>query len=361
MHIGIVGLPYSGKSTLFQTLTHALLDDAAAHRQQANLAVVKVPDPRVDKLAEIHNPKKKTYSSIEFVDVVGLKKGDRESTQFTTAFLGNVKNSDALIHVVRVFHDPMYPHPEGSMDPERDIRILESEFLLNDMAMIESRIDKLKKQLQKTQDEKQKFELAVLEKAFAELEKDVPLRIVDFDPNELRAIRGYQFLTVLPVLVVLNIEEARIPEAATMVDALRNKFASAGISVDAFFGKVEMELAQLDDEDAGVFMTEYGIKESALTRIINAAYDMLGLISFLTMGEPECRAWPIRRGLNAQEAAGEIHTDLMNRFIRAEVVHFDDFITYGTIAACKENGHWRLEGKEYIVKDGDILMIRHSG
>jgi ribosome-binding ATPase len=361
MHIGIVGLPYSGKSTLFQTLTHALLDEGASHRQQANLAVVKVPDARVDTLAEMIQPKKKTYSSIEFVDVIGLKKGDRDSTQFTSAFLGAVKNADALIHVVRAFDDPLYPHPEGSIDPERDIRILESEFLLADMAMLETRIDKLRKQLQKMNEEKQKYELAVLEKAFAHLEQEKPLRTATFDANEKRAIRGYQFLTELPVLAVLNLEESRIADAPAMMESLRATFGNAGISVDAFFGKIEMELAQLPDEDATAFMADYGITESALTRIIRAAYAMLGLISFLTMGEPECRAWPIRRGMNAQEAAGEIHTDLMNRFIRAEVVHYDDYVALGSLPACKEKGHWRLEGKEYIVKDGDILLIRHSG
>ncbi len=360
MQIGLVGLPSSGKSTLFQTLSHTHLDDAAAHRQQANIATVKVPDARVDGLAGVFQPKKKVYTSTEFVDVIGLKKGDRDSTQFTGVFMTNVKTNDALIHVVRSFDDELYPHPEGSVDPERDIHILETEFLLADLAMIETRLEKLRKQLQKMQDEKLKLELHVLEKGFAHLEKELPLRTLELDVHEKRAIRGYQFLTEKPLLVAVNMAEDQIGDKDRIVDALAKTFAKAGIAVDAFFGKIEMEMSQLADEDAEVFMADYGLKESALVRIIGAAYRMLGLISFLTYGEDECRAWTIRKGTNAQEAAGTIHTDLMNRFIRAEVVHYDHFMADGSIAVCKEKGHWRLEGKEYIVKDGDMLTIRHG-
>jgi len=360
MQIGIVGLPFCGKSTLFQTMTHTLIDEAAAHRQQSNLAMVKVPDMRVEKLGEYFHPKKHVYTSIEFVDVIGLKKGDRDSTQFTTAFLGNVKTNDALIHVVRSFDDPLFPHPEGNIDPARDVRILETEFILSDMAMVENRIGKLKSQIQKTKDEKLKYELDVLEKCSMALENEQPLRTLDMQANERRAIRGYQFLTEKPLLAVLNLDESQIKEKAARVAALQGTFGTSGIMVDAFSGKVEMELAQLSDEDARVFMADYGIHESALVRIIAAAYKMLGLISFLTAGDDECRAWAIRNGENAQEAAGAIHTDLMNKFIRAEVVHFDDFISHGSMAACKEHGVWRLEGKEYLVKDGDILTIRHG-
>ena len=200
----------------------------------------------------------------------------------------------------------------------------------------------------------------MLEKGFAALEQETPLRMLALDPAEKRAIRGYQFLSEKPLLAVLNLDEAGIADKDAKMSPLREIFAPAGIAVDAFSGKVEMELAQLSDEDAGAFMADYGITESALVRIIGAAYRMLGLISFLTYGEDECRAWTIRQGANAQEAAGVIHTDLMNRFIRAEVLHFDDFIADGSLAACKDKGHWRLEGKEYIVKDGDMLMIRHG-
>lgn len=361
MQIGIVGLPFSGKTTLYQTLTRSSLDEAAGHRQQAHVAMVKVPDARVDTLGTYFHPKKHVYTSVEFVDVVGLKKGDHDSTQFTGAFLASVKTNDALIHVVRAFDDPLYPHPEGSIDPERDIRILEAEFLLSDMAILEGRIDRMKKQLQKSPDDKQRFELRTLEKALAAVEQERPLRIVPFDVNERHAIQGYQFLTAKPLLALFNYGEVEAASGQAASSELRARVAAAGIAVDAFSGKIEMELAQLADEDAREFMADYGITESALTRIIASAYRMLGLITFLTAGEDECRAWAIRRGMNAQEAAAEIHTDLGARFIRAEVVHFEDFVAHGSYAACKEKGFWRLEGKEYIVRDGDMLLIRHSG
>ncbi len=360
MQIGLVGLPFSGKSTLFQTMTRTHLDEATLAKQQSHQAMVKVPDARVDKLAEFFNPKKKVYTSIDFVDVIGLKKGDHNSTQFTNSFLGSVKTNDALMHVVRMFDDPLYPHPEGSVDPARDIEILETEFLLSDMAMVDNRVEKLRKQILKIQDDKLKHELVILERFKEALDSEQPLRTVPIDKQDAQLIKGFQFLTQKPMLVVLNMEEDKVGEADAIIAKLQEQFADRGIKVDAFFGKIEMELAQMEDEDAAEFMKDYGIQESALTRIIRAAYDMLGLISFLTFGDDECRAWTIRRDTSAQEAAGAIHTDLMNRFIRAEVVHFDDFVEYGSISACKESGHWRLEGKEYVVLDGDMLTIRNG-
>ncbi|MBR9974218.1 MAG: redox-regulated ATPase YchF [Bacteroidetes bacterium] len=360
MQIGLVGLPFSGKSTLFQTMTRTHIDEATLARQQTNTAMVKVPDARVDKLGEIFQPKKLVYTSIEFVDVVGLKKGDHTSTQFTGAFLGGVKTNDALMFVVRAFDDPLYPHPEGSIDPARDVAILETEFLLSDLAMIENRIEKLRKQVHKVQDDKLKRELVLLEKFQERLESEQPLRTLKLDPHDAALIKGYQFLTLKPTLVVLNLEDSAVADRDRMVAELQEQYADKGIVVDAFFGKIEMELAQMEDADAAEFMKDYGIAESALTRIIRAAYDMLGLISFLTFGEDECRAWTIRRDTPAQEAAGAIHTDLMNRFIRAEVVHFEKFLEHGSIQACKDHGHWRLEGKEYVVQDGDMLTIRHG-
>ncbi|MCZ7554878.1 MAG: redox-regulated ATPase YchF [Bacteroidia bacterium] len=360
MQIGIVGLPFSGKSTLFQTMTRSYLDEQALARKQTNIAVVKVPDARVDKLAEYYNPRKLVYTSVEFVDVVGLKKGDQSSTQFTGNFLAGVKTNDALIHVVRLFDDPLYPHPEGSIDALRDVEILETEFILSDLAMIESRMEKLRKQAMKAPDDKTKAEVRIMERFQAALEQEQPLRTLDLDPNDRAVIKGYQFLSLKPVLVVLNLAEEQLGDIAMQVQRVREAVQSKGMAVDAFAGKIEMELAQLDDAEASEFMKDYGIAESALTRIIRSAYDMLGLISFLTFGEDECRAWTIRRNTPAQEAAGAIHTDLMTRFIRAEVVHFDDFVKHGSIQACKDAGHWRLEGKEYVVKDGDMITVRHG-
>ncbi len=360
MQIGIVGLPFSGKSTLFQTMTRTYLDEQALARKQTNIAVVKVPDARVDKLAEYYSPKKLVYTSVEFVDIVGLKKGDQSSTQFTGNFLAGVKTNDALIHVVRLFDDPLYPHPEGSIDHLRDIDILETEFILADLTMIESRMEKFRKQVQKAPDDKSKAELRVIERFQAALEQEKPLRTLDLDNYERSLVKGYQFLTLKPVLVVLNLAEEQLADLPALVSRTREHVSAKGMAVDAFAGKIEMELAQLDDAEAAEFMKDYGIAESALTRIIRSAYDMLGLISFLTAGDDECRAWTIRRNTPAHEAAGAIHTDLMTKFIRAEVVHFDDFVRHGSIAACKDAGNWRLEGKEYIVKDGDMITVRHG-
>jgi ribosome-binding ATPase YchF (GTP1/OBG family) len=226
--------------------------------------------------------------------------------------------------------------------------------------MVENRISKLKSQIQKTQDEQSKLELVVMEKCKAALENEQPLRTVHLQSNEEYAIRGYQMLTLKPLLVVLNIGEEDFGRREEIVKDLQEKFPDSEMVFDSFSGKIEMELAQLSDEDAELFMGEYGIEESALNRIIGSAYAMLGLISFLTFGDDECRAWPLRNGTHAHEAAGVIHTDLMNRFIRAEVVHFGDFVKHGSIHACKEHGAWRLEGKDYIVQDGDMITIRHG-
>ena len=360
MQIGIVGLPFSGKSTLFQTMTQTHLDEATLHHRQSNTSVVKVPDPRLSQLTEIFHPKKEVRAAIEFVDVVGLKKGDHSSTQFTGNFLASVKTNDALLHVVRMFDNPLYPHPEGSIDAERDVQILEMEFMLADMAMIETRIDRVKKTAQKSGDAAAKLELPLLERLLAALEKELPLRTVEMHAGEKKMIKGYQFLSMKPQLVALNMEEKDIQKKDSIVSDLQSKYEAKGMKIESFFGQIEMELSQLSDEDAAGFMAEYGITESALNRIIRDAYGLLGLQSFFTAGEDETRAWTITKGMNAQEAAGEIHSDFFEKFIRAEVVQFEDFIKHGSFAKCKEHGAWRLEGKEYIVKDGDILNIRHG-
>jgi ribosome-binding ATPase len=242
----------------------------------------------------------------------------------------------------------------------RDVDILETEFILSDLAMIEARMEKLRKQAMKAPDDKTKAEVRIMERFQAALEQEQPLRTLELDPNDRAVIKGYQFLSLKPVLVVLNLAEEQLADLAAQVARVRDAVQSKGMAVDAFAGKIEMELAQLDDTEAAEFMKDYGIAESALTRIIRSAYDMLGLISFLTFGEDECRAWTIRRNTPAHEAAGAIHTDLMTRFIRAEVVHFDDFVKHGSIQACKDAGQWRLEGKEYVVKDGDMITVRHG-
>jgi len=361
MQIGIVGLPFSGKSTLYQTITKTHLDPSTLAKSEAHHAVVKVPDKRLDSCASIFHPKNVVHATIEFVDVAGLKKGDSGSTQFTTNFLANVKTNDALVQVVRLFANDTVPHPEGSTDAVRDIAAFETEFILADLALIETRVERIKKQLQKLNDDHLRKELPLLEKCHHLLEQEKPLRETEFTKDEMFLLRTYQLLTIKPMLIALNFDESQRSQVEEQVRRIASAKEGKHTKVVSFFGQIELEMSELPDDEAKVFMAEYGIKESALTTLIREAYALLGLRSFFTVGEDECRAWTIRQGMNAQEAAGAIHSDFFGKFIRAEVVHYDDFIVAGgSFSKTKETGHWRLEGKEYIVNDGDILTIRHS-
>jgi GTP-binding protein YchF len=366
MQIGIVGLPHCGKSTLFQTITKTHLDTSELAMTEAHQAVIKVPDTRLDKLTEIFQPKKKTNAAIEFVDMIGLQKGDSGSAKFTGNFLSKVKTSDALIQVVRLFENELIPHPNGSINMMRDIETFETEFLISDLTIIEKRIENLKKQILKLNDDQLRRELSVLEKCYNYLHEEKPLRYVDLPKEEMQLLRSYQLLTIKPMLIALNLNESQISDRSFgkdvegYMDILVKKKIGHNTKAVAFYGKIEIELSEFSDDEAEMFMKDYGISESALNRLIAEAYSLLGLQSFFTVGEDECRAWTIKKGVNAQEAAGEIHSDFYKKFIRAEVVHHDDFIKYGSFAKAKEQGAWRLEGKEYIVKDGDIIAIRHS-
>ncbi len=361
MQIGIVGLPYSGKSTLFQTITRTHLDPSALAKAETHQAIVRVPDDRLEKLSEIFAPRSTVYATIEFVDVVGLKKGESGSTQFTTNFLANVKTNDALVQVVRCFTDDAVPHPDGTIDALRDIATFETEFILSDLSIIESRMERINKQLQKSQDELLKKELPMLEKFRRILDGEKPLREVDFTVEEAQVLRSYQLLSVKPMLIALNFDESQRGIVEETVNRVAKGKAGVQTKIVSFFGKIEMEMSELPEDEAGVFMEEYGIKESALATLIRESYALLGLQSFFTVGEDECRAWTIRKGMTAQEAAGAIHSDFVSKFIRAEVVSYNHFIEQGgSFAKAKEAGQWRLEGKEYIVEDGDILSIRHS-
>ncbi len=360
MQIGIVGLPFTGKTTLFQTLTKTHFDPSELSKSETHQAVVKVPDARLDKLTEMFNPKKKVNATIEFVDVVGLQKGDSGSTQFTGNFLAKVKTNDALVQVVRLFENDAVPHPDGSINMMRDINSFETEFILSDLAIVEKRLETIKKQILKTQDEKLKRELPVLEKCNELLQEEKPLRDHNFSKEDLLILKTYQLLSIKPMLIALNFGESQVNDTEKYMNELVKYKLGHNTKAISFFGQIEKEMADLSDEDAKVFMSDYGIKESALDKLIREAYDLLGLQSFLTAGEDECRAWTIKKGMTAQEAAGEIHTDFYKKFIRAEVVHYDDFVEAGSFAKAKELGKWRLEGKEYIVKDGDIISVRHS-
>ena len=361
MQIGIVGLPFSGKSTLFQTITRVHLDPSSLARAEAHTAIITVPDTRLQRLTDFCSPQKTVYAAIEVVDVVGLKKGETGSTQFTTNFLSNVKTNDALVQVVRFFEDHAVPHPDGSIDSLRDIAAFETEFIISDMSIIETRIERIKKQLQKTGGEPLKKELPILEKCHQILSNEQPLREAKLTKEEIFFLKTFQLLTIKPMLIALNCDESQRHAIDEKVKNVKSKKEGKQTKVVSFFGKIEMEMSELTDEEMIVFMEEYGISESALSTLIREAYALLGLQSFFTVGEDECRAWTIRQGMTAQEAAGAIHSDFMSKFIRAEVVHYDDFVANdGSFAKAKETGLWRLEGKEYIVEDGDIMSIRHG-
>jgi ribosome-binding ATPase len=361
MQIGIVGLPFSGKSTLFQAITKTHLDPAVLTKAEAHHAIVKVPDPRLDKLSGMFNPKKTIHATIEFVDVVGLKRGESGSTQFTTNFFSNVKTNDALVQVVRVFTNHAVPHPDGTVDAVRDVISIETEFILSDLAIIEARLERIAKQVLKSGDEQVKREQVVLQKCRQLLEAEKPLREAQLSAEEEQVLKTYQLLTIKPMLIALNFDEGQQHMVTELKEKVAAAKAGAHTRVTSFFGKVEMEISELSDEEARAFMAEFGIQESALNTLIREAYMLLGLQSFFTVGEDECRAWTIRRGMTAQESAGVIHSDFFAKFIRAEVVGYPQFIDAGgSFAKTKEAGHWRLEGKEYTVADGDILNVRHS-
>lgn len=361
MQIGLTGLPFSGKTTLFQTLTDIHLDAAAMQKKESNLAMVKVPDKRLDKLTEIFNPKKKVTATIEIFDLVGIQKGDNTSSQFSSQFLTKVRTNDALIHVVRGFKDDSVPHVDGSIDILRDIKTLDEEFLFTDLAWLEGRFDKLEKDLRKpkSKDDAAK-EIEVMKRWQQALESETPLRDLELSEEEVKYIKNYQPLTAKPMLIALNLDENDVAHSDKIMSAVREKLTGKNIIIEPFFAKIEMELSELPDDEKAMFMDEYGITESALSRLIRSSYELLGLQSFFTVGEDECRAWTIKNGMTAQESAGVIHTDFYKKFIRAEVVGYKDFMENGSLPACKDKGLLRLEGKEYIVVDGDILNIRHG-
>ncbi len=361
MQIGIVGLPFSGKTTLFGTLTNTHIDPDAFQKRDSNISMVKVPDSRLDKLTAIFNPKKKVNATIEFVDLIAIQKGEHSSSQFSSQFLTKVRTNDALIHVVRGFEDDTVPHVEGSINLLRDINTLEEEFLLADMAFVEGRFEKLEKDLRKPKSKDRALkEIEVMKHWQQALENEQPLRAIDISDAEMEYVSNYQPLSAKPMLLALNLGENDIAGSRDIMNKVLAETGDKNIAAEPFFAKIELELAELDDEEKEMFMEEYGIAESALSRLIGKAYELLGLQSFFTVGEDECRAWTIKKGMTAQQSAGVIHTDFYNKFIRAEVASYDDFMEHGSLAACKDKGLLRLEGKEYVVKDGDILNIRHG-
>lgn len=358
MQTGIIGLPQVGKTSLFRILTKARVESRGGAPNQAHVGIARVPDARVVKLSEVFKPKKVTYATIEYVDIGGLQK-DREKN---SASLVPLREADALAHVVRLFQDPAVPH-EGPIDPIRDIESVEIELILNDLEQVGKRIERIEKDLKKKKDPQLEAELQVVQRCKAALEAEIPLRQLEFTPTEEKMITGYMFLTQKPMLYVLNLGDEEAGEIDRVVEKYKlEKLATKPhTAVVPFCGKIEAELAELDDAEAAEMMKEFGLKESGRDRLIQATYRLLGLISFLTCGEPECRAWTIERGMTAPQAAGAIHSDIERGFIKADVVNWEDLLAAGSFAAAKEKAQVRLEGKEYVVKDGDVILFRHSG
>lgn len=360
MEIGIVGLPLSGKTTLFNLLTHAGAETGfGAARKKANLGVSRVPDARLDRLSAMWNPKKTTPTTIRYVDVAGVEKSAGKEG-LSAEVLTHLKNTDALLAVVRLFEDEQVPHVEGSLDALRDIGMLQAEFLLSDLIIVESRLERLAKQLKTKGGKELEAEQAALLRCREALEEETPLRALEFSPEDGRMLKGFQFLTQKPLVVALNLGEADLARAEQCVAPVAAQWAGAQVAVTYLCATIEQEISELSAEDARAFLDDLSIAESATDRLIRTSYGLLGLVSFFTMGEDECRAWTIRRGTKAPQAAGTIHTDLERGFIRAEVVRYDDFVAAGTLAACREKGLLRLEGKEYVVHDGDVLNIRFN-
>jgi ribosome-binding ATPase len=361
MEIGIIGLPFSGKTTLFSTLTGTVRPEThATGKIEVHRGVVKVPDYRLDELTKIFKPKKQVNATIEYLEVGGLEKDTAQSGNMDPQFLTILKNTSSLCLVIRNFENDVFPHPEGSIDPARDIKMIESEFILSDLIIVENRIERLKKQLVKVKSDENVKELELMERCLKALEEEHPLREVDFTSEEKFKMRGFQFLSAKPLTIVINYGENEISQEEQILGNLAEFESMRNVTITGLSAKVEYEISQLSEGDRSVFLSEMGIEEPALNKLIRKSYDLLGLISFFTVGDDECRAWTVPRHTQAQKAAGEIHSDLERGFIRAEVVNFKDFIKLGSLAKCRENGILRLEGKDYQVQDGDIVTVRFN-
>ncbi len=361
MKTGIIGLPQVGKTSLFGILTKAKLSEQAyANPREAHVGVAKVPDDRLDRLASLFNPKKLTHASVEYVDVGAIGQDALKET----AYIGHLRTVDALAHVVRAFEDPAIPHV-GPIDPLRDIKNVEFDLMVSDLGQIEKRLERLEKDLKKMRSAELEKEFDLLKRAKAHLESERPLREMEMTLEDKKRLRGFMFLSEKPILYVLNVSEAaelgKELENAVGRFKLSEAASRPNAGVTAICGRVEAELAEMSDADAVEFLSSYGLKESGLVRLIRITYTLLGVISFFTVGEDECRAWTIPVHTRAVEAAGAIHSDLEKHFIRAETIRWDQLLEAGSEANARARGILRLEGKDYIVQDGDVLHIRHSG
>ena len=360
LHAALIGFPSSGKSTLFQLMTSA--KDAPRGKGDVAIGISRVPDARLDVLTGMYNPRKRVPATVEFTDIVGPARTGAQALVDVAGY----KNADALVHVVRAFRDESIAHPSGSVNPARDAQAMEDELLLADLGVAERRLERIEKDLKKARSAELEKERDLVKACKDALEEGTPLRALQLAPDDLKRLRGFQFLSAKPLLLVVNLDESDLADVGSDLQRAAEKtgltdfLARAATKAVALCAKIELEISQLEPDDAKAFLSDLGLTESGLDRVIRTTYDLLGYMSFFTVGEDECRAWSIARGTPAQFAAGEIHSDIQRGFIRAEVVAYDALTTRGSMAACKDHGEVRLEGKEYVVQDGDIINFRHA-
>jgi ribosome-binding ATPase len=361
LRAALIGFPATGKTTLFQLMTAVREAGRAAHgRGEVQIGVSKVPDARLDTLTAMFNPKKRVPATVEFADLAAG--GGAQALVDVAAY----KNADALVHVVRAFRDEAVPHVKETIDPARDAQAMEDELILADLGVAERRLERIDKDLRKSRSAELEKERELMARCREALEGGTPLRALHLAGDDLKRLRGFQLLSAKPLLVVINLDEADVSDVGASVERAAEKtgltafMSRAATRAVAVCAKIELEIAELDASDAAQFLADLGLTESGLDRVIRATYDLLGYMSFFTVGDDECRAWSIPRGTAAQAAAGEIHSDIARGFIRAEVVPYDALIARGSLAACRDHGEMRLEGKEYSVADGDIINFRHA-